>query len=444
MKKFKFNFDVKKYRYAIIGGIAAAAIVAGGVGYAYVNSHLQQAPVEKTSTEQANVPDVEVNTTTATIKVTGADDVTDKSSPAIIHLKGCCAKTEGIETYHALTADELKNHEAKLELPTGRYDVEFITPINEDGSIYTTGEMHKIVVSNETREEHVAAVAKSEGISTEEADKKVEAESSEFTGGVIEDAFTKVDAKDVTEEQIKETLNKIADAVKLGDETLAGENGQKVIDTSINNAAKSGKVDEKVVEEARDKAQEGAAQNAGANAVDKGKVVANGGSAEDANNTKPATGHWETRTREVTKYKSVPVQKTRTVSYDVPVYRDEVIYENRQTGTKTETYTVYEQQYDYTIYTFAADGHTTTNKADRDAYQDYLLENGLRTNYSSESRYKQVPVQKTREVPVYENVQVGTTKIFDHNETKTKEETYTVYENQPYTTTEEYKVWVND
>lgn len=159
---------------------------------------------------------------TITISVT-ADKGWDKdSTPAIAHIKSK-DKDADIDFYHAVKAGEKGGKgSSTVELAEGAYTVEFVSPLNKDGSayeIYDTGKAQEITVG-----------------SGEEVE--------------IECPMTQIPADKVTDEMVKDIINKTQDAVENGDETLKGGAGKDVLDKLDKNAGNNPNVSEETKKEA--------------------------------------------------------------------------------------------------------------------------------------------------------------------------------------------------
>lgn len=189
-----------------------------------------------------------------------AQDWTDRSTPTIIHMTGCCAQTEGVEIYHAVTASEVAAGEAVIEdVAEGKYEVEYISPVNEDGSIYRTGEPQSVVVfARETLEEYADDYyaedeAGREGIENVMADDgtativapdgtiisegEADGETILWTHGPIAVEFEKVEAEDVKPEELAAIEAAIEVAIEKGDDTLSGDAGKAISDKLAENVA---------------------------------------------------------------------------------------------------------------------------------------------------------------------------------------------------------------
>lgn len=69
------------------------------------------------------------------IEITVIEDEhwTEKSTPVIVQVKGKSKAGEKVNFYHAINYDKNKS---KIKLDEGKYEVDAITPINSDGSLY--------------------------------------------------------------------------------------------------------------------------------------------------------------------------------------------------------------------------------------------------------------------------------------------------------------------
>jgi hypothetical protein len=130
----------------------------------------------------------------------------DTSSPVIAHV---VSEAERVDYYHAYAANE----EVSLKVPAkGGYEVSFVSPINADGSVYR--------------------VPEAETVDSEVADEGSDADARP----VLSFTFERVNAADVTQEELADLVEQVTDAVRNGDETLTGESGIKVVETVTENA----------------------------------------------------------------------------------------------------------------------------------------------------------------------------------------------------------------
>jgi hypothetical protein len=92
----------------------------------------------------------------------------------ILHLVGCCAKTKGIDKVFSFTYDDIVNNNVCFSTTAGKYHLYIIPPTTE-GMIYTTKLERSVVLTGETKEEHIKNKAEAEGITEEEAKAKMDA-----------------------------------------------------------------------------------------------------------------------------------------------------------------------------------------------------------------------------------------------------------------------------
>lgn len=183
---------------------AAAALAVAGVAWAATHQTQTLPADEPVGQEQAAQPEQR-----AEIELEArAEGWSESSTPAIAHVKG-----QGADFYHAMPA----NSAEKVEVPAqGGYEVEWISPVNADGSLY--------------RASSKAAKAEAGG------DKS-------STGLEL------VPADQVTQADIDEVMDKISEAVSKGDSTLAGDAGRDLVDKAAANAANAPAADKSKVEE---------------------------------------------------------------------------------------------------------------------------------------------------------------------------------------------------
>ena len=195
----------RRKRAAIAAACAAAAALAvAGVALAATHQTQTLPADEPVGQDQAAQPEQR-----AEIELEArAEGWSESSTPAIAHVKG-----QGADFYHAMPA----NSAEKVEVPAqGGYEVEWISPVNADGSLY--------------RASSKAAKAEAGG------DKS-------STGLEL------VPADQVTQADIDEVMDKISEAVSKGDSTLAGDAGRDLVDKAAANAANAPAADKSKVEE---------------------------------------------------------------------------------------------------------------------------------------------------------------------------------------------------
>lgn len=183
---------------------AAAALAVAGVAWAATHQAQTLPADEPVGQEQAAQPEQR-----AEIELEArAEGWSESSTPAIAHVKG-----QGADFYHAMPA----NSAEKVEVPAqGGYEVEWISPVNADGSLY--------------RASSKAAKA-------------------EAGGGKSSTGLELVPADQVTQADIDEVMDKISEAVSKGDSTLAGDAGRDLVDKAAANAANAPAADKSKVEE---------------------------------------------------------------------------------------------------------------------------------------------------------------------------------------------------
>lgn len=204
----------KKRAKYVVGGVAAAvavALAAGGAWMAFGQGQPEKesAPVVQAAADEDKAP--------ATTKLTLHADLegwNEKSTPVIAHI---VSKDGKVDTYHAFAA----NADEEVTLAAGEYTVTYISPINEDGSIYKVTQPSK---------------------------------------GKTNATFVKVPADQVTQEQLDEILDGIKDAVSKGDSTLKGDAGSAIAEQAGTNAAANPNADKDRVSQTTEAAKEEAAK----------------------------------------------------------------------------------------------------------------------------------------------------------------------------------------
>ena len=205
---------------AAIAAACAAALAVAGVAWAA--AHQAQTPPadEPAGQEQAAQPEQR-----AEIELEArAEGWSGSSTPVIAHVKG-----RGADFYHAMPA----NSAEKVEVPAqGGYEVEWVSPVNADGSLYR-------------------APAK--------------AAEAEAGGDKSSTGLELVPADQVTQADIDDVMDKISEAVSKGDSTLSGDAGRDLVDKAASNAANAPAADKSKVEEkaegAKDSVSEQPAQS---------------------------------------------------------------------------------------------------------------------------------------------------------------------------------------
>ncbi|WP_276684644.1 hypothetical protein [Slackia piriformis] len=289
-------------RQKVAIGLGCALVVAGvGVGVA-VAAQQQRPAAEPAAVEQAGPAKEALASITA--EAEGWDFAT--STPLIAHVAG-----DGADFYVSLG----EGGSAELSLALGEYEVDFVPSIGADGSLL-----------------------KHEG----ELDLHVSDE-----GGSVSAEFVKVEAEDVSEDEMKAAVEAVAKAVEGGDGSLKGEAGKAVLETAKSNAAANPNMSEEAKEESEKVAdgaeaglaaddassQAGAAQDAGSSTGQSGQDVQSGGNASSStassssgtssasSSSKPAHQHsWAAVTTQQWVSNPVSVWVQDSAAWDEPVY----------------------------------------------------------------------------------------------------------------------------
>ena len=198
-------------------GLVCAALLIGGGGYALahagwgVGSNTPAMSQSKDDEKQDMVLTLEV-------KADGWDP--DTSTPVIAHIEDANGK---VDFYTAIAANE------KVSVTvgeTGTYTVTLIPPVNADGSTYK------------------AAPSEVDAVKTDEK-----------TDGTII-TLEKVDADKVTKDDLTAIAKDVAEAVRMGDSTLTGERGVRVVNIFQTNIGSNPNADTDAVEKETGKAEE--------------------------------------------------------------------------------------------------------------------------------------------------------------------------------------------
>ena len=121
----------KPHTVAILAAIVVViCLIVAAILWALSRKPAQQEPVTKTA-------EVTLNVTTDK----GWDET---STPAIAHVKGADAATVEVDFYHAVKpGSEGNKGTSVVTLAEGDYTVEFISPLNRDGSVYEMNDAEK-------------------------------------------------------------------------------------------------------------------------------------------------------------------------------------------------------------------------------------------------------------------------------------------------------------
>ena len=218
---FGREFSRKQVCVAGAGILCAALLIGGG---AYAISHASwtgdsNAPAVSQSKDEEKQDMVLI----LEVKADGWD--ADTSTLVIAHIEDADGK---VDFYTAIAA----NKQVTVEVgKSGTYTVTLIPPVNADGSTYK---------------------AASSKVKAGKDDKKT-------NGTVI--TLEKVDADKVTKDDLTAIAKDVAAAVKMGDSTLTGERGVKVVNIFQTNISSNPNADADAVEKETGKAEETAKED---------------------------------------------------------------------------------------------------------------------------------------------------------------------------------------
>lgn len=305
--------------------IAVVAVVIAAATGAFSTADKQD------STAKAETADLVLNVTADT----GWDA---NSTPAIAHIT-----SDEVDFYHAVSPDAEGNKgTSTVTLEEGDYTVDFISPVNSDGSAYElfdTGEAQTVTV---------------------------DADATDTLSVTCE--MTRIPADKVTDEMLKGIVDQTKDAVENGDETLKGDAGKDILDKLEGNVANNPNASDETKQEATDADKE----------VDVNK--------EPAQTTPPATTDNSNTGSQSSNKPSQPTHTHTWVNHtatrqvwvsnwvDVPDYGTQQV----QTGTR---------------FVFSEDGYTTTSLSDAKAHAVALVKQGYVGNHHTEAIYENQTVQ---------------------------------------------------
>ena len=160
-----------------------------------------------TKAEQLSITDnnkkKEITTDSVTINVLVDNGWDSDSTPAILHVT-----SDTVDFCHAITPDaEGGKGSTTVSLANDTYTVEFISPLNHDGSAYEIFDMG-------TAQEITVEYGKDM---------------------VIDCEMTQIPADKVTDEMIQDIVKKTQDAIAKGDDTLKGDAGKDTLDKLAEN-----------------------------------------------------------------------------------------------------------------------------------------------------------------------------------------------------------------
>ena len=189
--------------------IAVVAVVIAAATGAFSTADKQN------STAKAETADLVLNVTADT----GWDA---NSTPAIAHIT-----SDEVDFYHAVSPDAEGNKgTSTVTLEEGDYTVDFISPVNADGSAYElfdTGEAQTVTVDADATDTLSVTCP-----------------------------MTRIPADKVTDEMLKGIVDQTKDAVENGDETLKGDAGKDILDKLEGNVANNPNASDETKQEATD------------------------------------------------------------------------------------------------------------------------------------------------------------------------------------------------
>ena len=218
---FGREFSRKQVCVAGAGILCAALLIGGG---AYAISHASwTGDSNAPAVSQSKDDEKQDMVLTLEVKADGWD--ADTSTPIIAHIEDADGK---VDFYTAIAA----NKQVTVKVgKSGTYTVTLIPPVNADGSTYK---------------------AASSKVKAGKEDKKT-------NGTVI--TLEKVDADKVTKDDLTAIAKDVAEAVRMGDSTLTGERGVKVVNIFQTNISSNPNADTDAVEKETGKAEETAKED---------------------------------------------------------------------------------------------------------------------------------------------------------------------------------------
>lgn len=216
IKLFGREFSRKQVCAAGAGILCAALLIGGGA--CAVSNTGWTAGSNTTAVSQSKDEEKQDMVLSLEVKADGWD--ADTSTPVIAHIEGADGD---VDFYTAIAA----NKQVTVKVgKSGSYTVTLIPPVNADGSTYK---------------------AASSKVKAGKDDKKT-------NGTVI--TLEKVDADNVTKDDLTAIAKDVAAAVKKGDSTLTGDEGAEVVKKFGDNIKKNPNADTDAVEKETEKAQE--------------------------------------------------------------------------------------------------------------------------------------------------------------------------------------------
>lgn len=218
-----FGREFSRKQVCVAGaGILCAALLIGGGAYA-ISQASWTGDSNAPAVSQSKDDEKQDMVLTLEVKADGWD--ADTSTPVIAHIEGADGD---VDFYTAIAA----NKQVTVKVgKSGSYTVTLIPPVNADGSTYK---------------------AASSKVKAGKDDKKT-------NGTVI--TLEKVDADNVTKDDLTAIAKDVAAAVKKGDSTLTEDEGAEVVKKFGDNIKKNPNADADAVEKESEKAQETAKED---------------------------------------------------------------------------------------------------------------------------------------------------------------------------------------
>lgn len=334
--------------------IAVVAVVIAAASGAFSTADKQN------STAKAETADLVLNVTADT----GWDA---NSTPAIAHIT-----SDEVDFYHAVSPDAEGNKgTSTVTLEEGDYTVDFISPVNSDGSAYElfdTGEAQTVTV---------------------------DADATDTLSVTCE--MTRIPADKVTDEMLKGIVDQTKDAVENGDETLKGDAGKDILDKLEGNVANNPNASDETKQEATDadkevdvdsKPEATTPSGNNGNTADKGNA-SNSNSGSNAGNSGSNGNGSGTSSKPSGGSSSQPSAPAHSHSWKDHTATKQVWVSNIVTVPDYET----QQVFSHYLYVFSADGYSTTDINAVKAHSVELAKQGLSTNYSNVPQYTEQTVQ---------------------------------------------------
>ena len=355
--------------------IAIAIIAVVAVVIAAASGALSTAD-KQDSTAKAETADLVLNVTADT----GWDA---NSTPAIAHIT-----SDEVDFYHAVSPDADGNKgTSTVTFEEGDYTVDFISPVNSDGSAYElfdTGEAQTVTV---------------------------DADATDTLSVTCE--MTRIPADKVTDEMLKGIVDQTKDAVENGDETLKGDAGKDILDKLEGNVAENPNASDETKQEVTDadkevdvdsKPEATTPSGDNGNTGDTGNANSNGNSGSSAGNSGSNGNGSSASGGSSSGSSSKPSAPAHTHSWKDHTATKQVWVSNIVTVTDYAD----QQVAVGNTYIFAYDGFSTTDIGTAKAHAKELLKAGLPDNYRTETVYE------TQRVPVGSH-----TEDHGHYETQT-------------------------